>query len=377
MLHRAALLAWRGWGRVEPNPMVGCVLVKGADERGQPRVIGLGHHANFGGPHAEAAALADASRRGESASGATAYVTLEPCHAQGKQPPCSRALVAAGISRVVYARPDPNPAKAGGAAWLASQGVECIQIRHDCASFLSAPFVKRTTTHRPWVIAKWAQTRAGSLIESDDGGRWISCEVARRRVHMLRSRADAVITGIGTVLADDPQLTVRGIRKPRRRPSRFVIDSQLRLPLESAMLRNSLDPDEPGVAAFYLQAPWCEADVAARARTLEELGVWARAIPAKQARGGQMDLDEVLRVIHRDCGRHTVLLEAGPTLLDAFFEGGHIDQVIVHVARTPMQHAWPLGGKLARRLDSAWKLLRRKQVGPDAELVLVREDRLV
>lgn len=378
MLHRAALLAWRGSGRAEPNPMVGCVLVKGIDAHGAPRVIALGHHRAFGGRHAEVEALADAAKRGEDPRGATAYVTLEPCHAHGKQPPCSSALVAAGIARVVYARTDPNPAKAGGAAWLATQGVECLQVHHDFASLLSAPFVKRTTTNRPWLIAKWAQTRAGNLVESDDGGRWISGELARRRVHMLRSRVDAILTGIGTVLADDPLLTVRGIGRPRKRPARVVLDSQIRLPLESQLVRSIAQgaSANPKVIVFALQVMANDHEAASHRAALGRAGVLIRAIHPDPARGGQMDLDEILRVLHAEQSCASVLIEAGPTLLDAFFEAGHIDQTIVHVARTPIQHAWPLGGKLARRLDSNWRLLRKKQVGCDAELVLVRERRL-
>jgi diaminohydroxyphosphoribosylaminopyrimidine deaminase/5-amino-6-(5-phosphoribosylamino)uracil reductase len=204
LLGRAVRLAARGHGGAEPNPMVGCVIV---DARGE--VISEGFHRRCGGPHAEVDALAAA---GERARGATAIVTLEPCAHRGRTGPCTDALRAAGIARVLYAVADPNPLAAGGGAQLSAAGIQAELFPHDGARELVLPFVKRVQTGLPWISAKWAQSIDGAIALANGDSKWLSCARSRRMVHRERGRVDAILTGIGTVIADDPQLTARGVR---------------------------------------------------------------------------------------------------------------------------------------------------------------------
>ena len=230
MLDLAARLALRARGRAEPNPLVGCVLVKAGE------VIGMGHHRLFGDVHAEVDALRSARRQGHDPLGCTAYVTLEPCNHQGKQPPCTRALIEAGVARVIAARRDDNPVAAGGFEALRSAGIPCeVSEDSSLARDISDPFFKRVRTGTPWVIAKWAQTIDGRVATRTGESKWISSEASRRRVHALRGRVDAIMCGLGTVLADDPMLTPRptkGRGPPRRTPIRVVADAHLDIPLD-------------------------------------------------------------------------------------------------------------------------------------------------
>ena len=195
-------LAVRGQGAVEPNPMVGCVLVRGG------RVVGEGWHKRFGGPHAEVEALRAAGR---AARGATAYVSLEPCCHFGKTPPCTDALIAAGVSRVVAAMRDPFPKVRGrGRRLLEAAGIKVgMGLCEAEAMRLNAPYLKRQRTGRPWVILKWAQSVDGRIATRTGDSKWISSEDSRAQAHDLRGRVDAVIVGVGTVRADDPLLTCR------------------------------------------------------------------------------------------------------------------------------------------------------------------------
>jgi diaminohydroxyphosphoribosylaminopyrimidine deaminase/5-amino-6-(5-phosphoribosylamino)uracil reductase len=375
MLALAARLALRGVGRVEPNPMVGCVLAQ--ELRGnEPRIIGLGHHRVFGGLHAEAEALADARRRGEDPRGCTAYVTLEPCHAHGHQPPCSRALFDAGVSRVVFARRDPNPAKAGGAAWLASQGIACEHAPLTNTTLLArcvgAGFVKRAATDLPWVIAKWAQQPAGEMRFGVDGSRWISSEASRRRVQRLRSRVDAIVTGIGTVLADDPRLTVR-IDRPRRRPMRVVMDREARLPTDSSLVATI---HESPLLIIHCDPATAPRETHARVEALRAIGVPAHDLcdaPGIQ----RLDLRAALSWLRASHHASTVLIEAGPTLLTGALERGLVDQAVVYV---PGRHEFDsaIAGPVvhALRASGEWICARRRIVASDTEFTLIRRDRL-
>ncbi|QDU53944.1 bifunctional diaminohydroxyphosphoribosylaminopyrimidine deaminase/5-amino-6-(5-phosphoribosylamino)uracil reductase RibD [Aeoliella mucimassa] len=210
-MQRAIDLARQGEGHVEPNPMVGAVVVR----HGQ--VVGEGYHQKFGGPHAEVHALAAA---GESARGATLYVTLEPCCHTGKTPPCTQAVLAAGIARVVVAVGDPFPqVDGGGIAQLRAAGIECeVGVLEREARYLLAPYLKLVTTGKPWVIAKWAMTLDGKMATHTGSSQWISGESSRAVVHKIRGRMDAIVVGSGTVHADDPLLTARpaGPRVPVR-----------------------------------------------------------------------------------------------------------------------------------------------------------------
>jgi diaminohydroxyphosphoribosylaminopyrimidine deaminase / 5-amino-6-(5-phosphoribosylamino)uracil reductase len=309
---RLALLeASAGLGHVEPNPLVGAVVVRNG------MVVGAGHHARFGGPHAEVVALAAA---GDQARGSTLYVTLEPCCHFGKTPPCTNAIIAAGISRVVVGMPDPYPEVNGkGLSQLRDSG---IQVEVDCsaqpARALNAPYLKRLITGLPFVTAKWAMTLDGKTAASSGDSRWISSEESRRLVHELRGRMDAVIVGIGTAEADDPLLTARGPAPPRR-PVRVVLDSSCRLPVTSQLAKTAR---ESPVLVFVTE----RAD-AARAARLAELGCEIVPLPATE----RVPIDLVLA----ELGRRTmtnVLVEGGGRVLGSFIDAGQVDAVDVFVA---------------------------------------------
>ncbi len=233
-LERARALAVRGWGQVHPNPMVGCVLVRDG------AVVGQGWHRAFGGPHAEIEALEDAGPR---ARGATAYVTLEPCDHAGKTPPCSRALLDAGVARVVYGNADPDPRAAGGAETLRAGGVEVAgpawpeeRGRADNAAFF------HTARHRtPFVALKLAMTLDARIAESRDRPTRITGPEAEASVHRLRAGFDAILVGAGTARADDPRLTVRHGPAPRVAPRRIVVDPAAGLPSDAALLADVED----------------------------------------------------------------------------------------------------------------------------------------
>ena len=227
MMRRALDLAERGLFTTTPNPRVGCVIAHGQE------VVGAGWHEKAGGPHAEAAALA---RAGERAAGATVYVTLEPCNHQGRTPPCVDALKAARVARVVAAMRDPNPLAARGGHALASAGIRFeTGLLEEEARELNIGFVSRMTRGRPWVRLKIAATLDGRTALENGQSQWITGLEARRDGHRWRARACAVLTGAGTVVADDPRLTVREVETPRQ-PLRVVVDSKLETPRDARIL---------------------------------------------------------------------------------------------------------------------------------------------
>ncbi|NBQ89669.1 MAG: bifunctional diaminohydroxyphosphoribosylaminopyrimidine deaminase/5-amino-6-(5-phosphoribosylamino)uracil reductase RibD, partial [Betaproteobacteria bacterium] len=224
---QALALAERGLYGTTPNPRVGCVLVRDG------AVLAEGWHARAGGPHAEAAAIAEANARGLNLRGATAYVTLEPCNHQGRTPPCARALIEAGVARVVIAMADPNPTASGGMQALREAGitVECGLLQAE-AEALNPGFIARVTRQRPWVRMKIAASLDGRTALADGRSQWITGAAARQDGHQWRARACAILTGIGTVRDDDPQLNVRDVDTTRQ-PLRVVIDSRLETPLSA------------------------------------------------------------------------------------------------------------------------------------------------
>ena len=357
-LDLAARAAYRAAGDAEPNPLVGCVIVRDG------RIIGVGHHKKFGGLHAEREALADCLRRGEDPRGAVVYVTLEPCCHFGKQPPCTAALIEAGVARVVAAGPDPNPVSGGGAAKLEAAGIPC-EFNASSANALEVgePFVRRIRTGLPWVIAKWAQTVDGRLITRADEPRWISGEVARRRVHRWRARVDAIITGIGTVLADDPLLTARGVARVRRLARRVVVDSHLRLSPLTQVARTAAQTPTTVVCL-----PAAATSVAAG--PLTRLGVEIVA-----CEGGERGIvpREVLRLLAERYSVASVMLECGPRLLASFFAAGLIDEAIVHIGSARLNEAGARASAerafaaLADR--AAYRLCRARPLGGDTELI--------
>src|SRR5262245_15622465 len=254
---RALELASRGEGYVEPNPMVGCVVVQGGE------VVGEGWHQKFGGPHAEVEALRVAGAR---ARGATMYVTLEPCCHHGKTPPCTEAIIAAGIARVVCAQRDPFEQVAGqGIEALKAAGIDVdVGTLEAEAKRLNAPYLKLVTTGRPWIIAKWAMTLDGKIATRAGDSRWISGEASREIVHGLRGRMDGVMVGRGTAQRDDPLLTARP--PGPRTATRIVVDSRASLSLESQLIRSvgdapvlvTVGSDAPQENIDRLTAAGCE-----------------------------------------------------------------------------------------------------------------------
>ncbi len=311
-MRMALRLARGGEGRVEPNPMVGCVLVR----RGQ--IVGVGRHRRFGGPHAEIEALRAA---GDAARGADAFVTLEPCCYHGKTPPCTEALVRAGVRRVVAAVRDPNPRVRGrGLRRLAHAGIRTESgLCADEAAALIAPFEKLTRQGRPWVILKWAQSLDGVIATRDGDSRWISDEAARRNAHATRGRMDAVIVGVGTVLADDPLLTCRHVR-PRRIATRVVFDTRLRTPPDAAV----------ALGAKRVPTLICcgrSAD-ARRARRLAQTGCEVVRLPSS---GARVSASAAMEELGRR-GMTNVLVEGGGQLLGTFLDEGLADEVHAYIA---------------------------------------------
>ena len=312
---RALALARQGRGLVEPNPVVGAVLVR------QGQVVGEGWHRRFGGPHAEVEALAQA---GERARGATLYVTLEPCCHQGKTPPCTRALIQAGIVRAVVACRDPfPPVSSGGVPELTAAGIEVeVGLLRREAQELNAPYFKLRTTGRPLVTAKWAMTLDGKVATRTGQARWVSSDAARLRVHRMRGRVDAVLVGVGTALADDPLLTCRAPQEAPgpRNPTRIVLDSRARLPLDSRLVRSA--GEAPVLVAAAAGAP------ALRTERLREHGVEVLLLPGTDA-GVPLEalLDEL-----GSRQMSNLLVEGGPTVLAEFFRLRLVDEVVVYVA---------------------------------------------
>jgi diaminohydroxyphosphoribosylaminopyrimidine deaminase/5-amino-6-(5-phosphoribosylamino)uracil reductase len=310
-LRRAIRLAMKGRGRVEPNPMVGCVIVKDG------RVIGEAYHGRFGGPHAEPSALAACT---DNCHGATAYVTLEPCcHTNKKTPPCAPRLIDAGIARVVMGCMDPNPNVDGkGAAMLRNAGVDVVgPILEPETRQLNAAFFKGTLFARPYVTLKWAESSNGRVAGAGGKRSQISNRRAMRVVHEMRARADTILVGINTVLADDPQLTVRNV-EIFRPLTRAVLDSTLQLPMESNLAHTGANE----VIVFCSRKTFHDSP---RVAELEAVGL--KVIPMREASPGRLSLDDVLFDLD-DKGQH-VLIEAGPTLAKNFFEESLCDRVWV------------------------------------------------
>ena len=309
----ALALARRGLGNVWPNPSVGCVIVR--DDGDGPVTVGRGWTQPGGRPHAETEALA---RAGAAARGATAFVSLEPCNHHGKTPPCTEALIAAGIARVVAAAEDPDPRVSGsGLARLAEAGVEvgCGVLRRE-AEDLNAGYLMRIRTGRPLVCLKTATTLDGRIAARTGESRWITGPEARDRVHLMRARYDAVMVGVGTAAADDPELTCRLPGRWPRQPVRIVVDARLRLPLTAKLVSAARETPTWIVATD-------EAD-ARRADALQELGVDLIRLPAEES--GYPDPKEMLRAIGKR-GITRLLVEGGATLAAVLLRAGMVDRI--------------------------------------------------
>jgi diaminohydroxyphosphoribosylaminopyrimidine deaminase/5-amino-6-(5-phosphoribosylamino)uracil reductase len=297
----ALALAARGAGWVSPNPMVGAVLVRAGE------IVGRGYHRRAGLPHAEVEALRAAGAR---ARGADLYVTLEPCNHQGRTPPCTMAILEAGVRRVLIAALDPNPYVAGGGGeYLASRGVSVeTGLLAAEAQRLNEAWFHWVNTGRPWVIAKAACSLDGKIATATGESQWLTGEAARLCGHRLRHRVDAIVAGINTVLADDPQLTTRLPRGRGKDPIRVVLDSRLRLPEQARLLH--LDSAAPTWVACTEQAP------AAKIRFLERLGAEVLVLPAES---GRVSLTALLQLLGARQVQ-SLLVEGGSEVLGSFFD---------------------------------------------------------
>lgn len=315
-MQTALRLARKGVGRVEPNPAVGCVIVRDG------KIIGRGYHRRFGGPHAEIEAMRDCAARGNDPAGATMFVTLEPCCHHGKTGPCTEAIIAAGIERVVAAIGDPAKHVAGkGFARLRKAGIAVeIGLCGREAARLNAPFFKFARTGLPWVILKWAQSRDGYLAHKKAGKRrWISNAESRRDVHRLRRRCQAILVGVNTVIEDDPLLTPRPAMG--KRPLRVIVDSHLWIPVKSRVLDTRKFPT---LIVTTRRGLWNRA----AARIVHDKGVEIVTVPALEQRCN-------LRALLTELGKRGIqqlLVEGGPTILDSFVRAKLADAVCVYIA---------------------------------------------
>lgn len=348
---RALDLGWRGWGRVQPNPLVGAVVLRDG------AVVGEGWHAEYGGAHAEAAALAAA---GDAARGATVIVTLEPCAHHGKQPPCADALIAAGVRRVVAALPDPNPVAAGGAARLRTAGIETeIGLLEGDAADQNAVFLHNLRDSvRPFVALKLATTLDGRIADANGNSRWISGAEAREFVHWLRAGFDAIGVGGVTARADDPSLTVRGPVRPRKTPLRVVFAADGDLPASLDLVKTAkVNP------TLAIVAP------SARPARLEPV----RAAGVEVLRSS--DLAHALTTLRgRDI--RSLLVEGGGRLAGALLAAGMVDRYYwiqsplwLGVGAVPATAGLP-----STPLNDAhrWRVSHRRSLGQDTLLVVDR-----
>ena len=299
MMARALALAGNGLFTTTPNPRVGCVVARAG------RIVGEGWHEKAGGPHAEIAALAQA---GNAAEGATVYVSLEPCNHYGRTPPCAGALINAKVARVVAAARDPNPHASGGGTALATAGIRFeAGLMEEAAQELNIGFISRVTRGRPWVRLKAAATLDGRTALADGRSQWITGPEARRDGHRWRARACAILTGIGTVKADDPRLTVREVETPRQ-PLRVVVDSRLEMPPGAKILEGG------NVLVF-----------SARPGTLKG----AEVVPLANT-GGKVDLPRMLEELGRR-GINELHVEAGFRLNGSLMREGCVDEVLLYL----------------------------------------------
>ncbi len=349
---RALQLAARGRGRTSPNPMVGAVVVSGR------RIVGEGFHRNAGGPHAEAIALHAAGPRAKSG---TLYITLEPCsHTRKRTPPCVPAILAAGIRRVVVAMRDPNPQVNGeGLRRLTRAGLSvttgCLERQ---AAQLNDSYVHRMRTGRPLVVLKMAMTLDGKTATAAGESQWITGPDARRHAHRLRSQADAIMVGINTVLADDPQLTVRLGKPIARQPLRVIMDSSLRIPLSASVLSRRLQKGT--VIAATSRAPH------ARLVRLRRLGISVLVLPGER---GRVSLRACLTQLAR-IGINRLLIEGGSELAASALQAGVVNRLHLYVAPRLLGGAnakGAIGGSCPPHLARAFSVsdLSVKKIGPD------------
>jgi len=356
-MKRALSLAARGKGKTNPNPMVGAVIVN------QGRVVGEAYHHQAGKPHAEILALHQAGPR---ARGGVLYVTLEPCcHTHKRTPPCVPLLIQSGLTRVCVAMPDPNPQVSGqGVQMLKKAGLEVVVgVLEEEAQQLNEVYRHWMTTGRPFVILKGAMTLDGKIATKTGQSKWITGEQARRDVHRVRGQADAVMVGIGTVVADNPELSARGSKNAStqrmgRQPVRVVLDSHLRIPLKAKVL--TWVHEQPTIVCTTAQAS------PNKIQTLKDRGIQVWVVPQKS---GMVSLKAALGKLGK-AGMSTVLIEGGSTLNASALHGGLVNQVRLYVAPQLLggQDAKSLiGGVSPKTIGQAWPLVNPelKKIGQD------------
>lgn len=353
---QAIRLAERGQFTVRPNPAVGCVIVKAS------QVVGEGWHIRAGTPHAEVHALRMAA---EQAQGATAYVTLEPCSHHGRTPPCCDALTAAGVSRVVVAMQDPNPLVAGsGIARLRAAGIQVdVGLMETSARGLNAGFLSRMERGLPFVRAKVGASLDGQTALLNGQSQWITGEAARADVQQLRARSGAIVTGIGTLLADDPSLTVRLAGFESFQPLRVVLDTQLRCPPDAKLFRLS-------GAVLIVTSVQALSQQAKKVDALTQLGV--QVLPVAVDDLGRLHLPSVMKLLASDFFINDVLLEAGASLTGSALSAGVVDELWWYTSGAMMGEARSAlaGMPLLSSMQQVprWRLLEQRLVGQDVRM---------
>ncbi len=359
MMHTALTLAQEGRYSTSPNPRVGCVLAHGS------QIVGQGFHLIAGGPHAEVHAL---NQAGSLAQGATAYVTLEPCSHYGRTPPCAQALIQAGVRRVVAAMTDPNPLVSGkGLAMLQAAGIDTQSgLLENEARLLNRGFLSRIERNRPYITIKSAASMDGKTALSDGQSQWITGSAARTDVHRLRAESCAVLTGIGTILADNPLLNVRAL-PTLRQPSRIILDSRLRTPVHSQIIQDSSSPtllvtlnSNPKDIARFQNFPH------------------VRILHAAE-KNGQIDLAALMPVLAAEHFGH-ILVEAGTTLSGAFIQEQLADEIILYQSAKILGHDARALFRLPQNADvltseADWRPLHSEILGNDVKLLFRRQNK--
>lgn len=339
-MQKACSLALKGVGGVNPNPLVGAVIVKDG------QIIGEGYHALYGGPHAEINAFADASH---SVKGGTMYVTLEPCSHYGKTPPCAYEIVKKGIKKVVIGMLDPNPLVSGqGVRILEDAGLEVVHgVLEQELSQMNRVFLKYIKTRLPYVVMKTAMTLDGKIATSSGDSRWVSNSSSRYHVHKLRNELAGIMVGVDTVIADDPMLTTRLDGVTGRNPLRIVVDSKARIPLDARVLNTANE-------ASTLLAVTREAPVS----KLEQIRSMGNEVVVVSSRNGRVDLQELMRFVGEK-EIDGVLLEGGGTLNFSALMEGVVDEVVSFISPKIVGGAdakTPVGGHGIDRMNSAIEL---------------------
>jgi len=362
LMRQALAEATQALALTEPNPRVGCVISR-EDGAGGIRIIGRGHTQQAGGPHAEVMALRNAAQRGEAVAGATVHVTLEPCAHHGRTPPCCDALIAAGVGRVVYAVEDPFPQVAGrGAQRLREAGIAVVHGPLAAeARELNIGFFSRVLRARPWVRMKVAVSVDGRSALDNGASQWITGTAARTDGHAWRKRASAVLTGVGTVLDDDPRLDVRLVETPRQ-PLRVVVDSRLDMPLAARIL------PPPGAVLVAAAEPLPE-----RLLAFKAAGIEVTLLPGSSATGqAKVDLPALLGEL-AGRGVNELHVEAGAKLNGSFLRAGLVDELLVYMAPKLLGEGRPLaalGPLLALGEAPDWRFHAVDRIGDDLRLLL-------